>query len=834
MTVEGARADAPVAGAGSMSAPRRLRLELLGQVAAVLVPAALFAVYAWNTWQGTWRDSATELNRSADAVAEYARRVLDGHALRLDRANDLLAGRDDAHIRAEEARLHQAFRRIAGQPGEGKPPISIFVFDAEARMLVSANVHPVPTRNDYSEREFNQVLRDPAAPEPHVSGVQVGRLDRRAFFALSRRRAPSGAAPPGSYEGILNVSIFVEEASAELRRMAAERDDILSLVLQDGRVLARSRLPEGDLTSLRVSPESPMALAMARGEPRALVSGRSTLDGERRLAAYRAVEGWPVYVSVARPRAAIIARWRQRAVPQAVTALASAAALLAIGAAARRRRRLAEGTAATLAAANQALERRVSDRTAALTEARQRAEEAATERAAILSQLAEGVIVADAEGRISFVNDAAARIHGTADLGASPADYAATYNLLTEQGLPYPSDELPLSRAVLRGEVVTDARWRIRQPGGTEVVAAGSARPLRDAEGRQIGAVLTLRDETARLRAELALSASEAEFRAIFDTAAAGVTEVNVRTGRYIRVNRRFCELVGRSEQDILGGGLGPDDISHPDDRPISVVAMAAAAANGRYEADKRYLRADGDVVWVRVSGAVAARDESGQPTRTVAVVQDVTERRQAERRQALLVAELNHRVKNVLATVQAIANQTLRGAGGDPARFAADFTGRLGVLARAHDLLTANAWQAAELGALARAALAPWLATEASRVVLTGLDGVRIGPRQAQALVLGLHELATNAAKHGALSRPAGQVLLGGMPAPEDRLRLTWQEKGGPAVPGVPSRKGFGTRLLERGLASDLGPDARVTLFYAAEGLLAEILFRADGQDDA
>jgi PAS domain S-box-containing protein len=492
-----------------------------------------------------------------------------------------------------------------------------------------------------------------------------------------------------------------------------------------------------------------------------------------------------------------------------------------------------DAEAAVLSAANLALERRVRERTAALSLSQQLAEQAAAERVAILSQLAEGVIVADEAGLVTFVNDAAARIHGVAELGVAPTGYAQHYHLMTEDGRPHPWEDLPLTRAVVKGEVVSDARWRIRRPDGAEVVAAGSARPLRDAEGRQVGAVLTLRDETARHHAELALAASEAEFRAIFDTAAVGVTEVCVATGRYIRVNRRFCELVGQTEQTIIGDGLGPIDLTHPEDRGISAVAQAAVSADGRHEAEKRYVFPTGEVIWVRVSAAVAARDDQGRPTRTVAVVQDVTERRQAERRQALLMAELNHRVKNVLATVQAIANQTLRGAGGDPARFAADFTGRLSVLARAHDLLTANAWQAAELGALARAALAPWLAAESSRVELTGLDGVHIGPRQAQALVLGLHELATNAAKHGALSRPRGQVALRGVPEAENRLRLSWQEQGGPVLAGQPSRRGFGTRLLERGLASDLGPDARVTLTYAPDGLVAEILFRADGPDD-
>jgi PAS domain S-box-containing protein len=129
----------------------------------------------------------------------------------------------------------------------------------------------------------------------------------------------------------------------------------------------------------------------------------------------------------------------------------------------------------------------------------------AAEQTAILSQLAEGVIVADPDGRIRFVNEAAGRLHGVAVLDVGPADYAQTYHLLTSDGLPHPPETLPLARAVLHGETVTEERWRIRRPDGTEVIAVGSARPVQAPDGTGLGAVLTLRDDTARAQAEVAL-----------------------------------------------------------------------------------------------------------------------------------------------------------------------------------------------------------------------------------------------------------------------------------------------------------------------------------------
>jgi two-component sensor histidine kinase len=211
-------------------------------------------------------------------------------------------------------------------------------------------------------------------------------------------------------------------------------------------------------------------------------------------------------------------------------------------------------------------------------------------------------------------------------------------------------------------------------------------------------------------------------------------------------------------------------------------------------------------------------------------------ERDQAERRRALLVAELNHRVKNTLATVQSLAAQTAKGAEGDIERFAQDFAGRLQALARAHDLLTASAWEGSTLGTVAAQALAPWSGHGRLRVTDGGGGAGVVGPHQALALVLGLHELATNAAKHGALSRPGGGVaVLLSADAGGGVLRLDWTESGGPPLPGgPPPRRGFGMRLLERGLAHDLGAGSAVRLRFEPEGLRAEIRFVPAGDKGA
>jgi len=179
----------------------------------------------------------------------------------------------------------------------------------------------------------------------------------------------------------------------------------------------------------------------------------------------------------------------------------------------------------------------------------------AAERSAILGQIAEGVIVTDAAGRITFVNEAAARIHGMARLEIGADDYAQTYRLFTENGEPYRSQDLPLARAV-RGETVTEARWLIRRP-DAEVLAIGSARPVLAADGRQIGAVLTLRDESAREMAEAMVRHSEARYRSLFESIDVGFCVFEMKFEgdravdyRFLEVNPAFERLTGLEDAE--------------------------------------------------------------------------------------------------------------------------------------------------------------------------------------------------------------------------------------------------------------------------------------------
>jgi two-component sensor histidine kinase len=212
--------------------------------------------------------------------------------------------------------------------------------------------------------------------------------------------------------------------------------------------------------------------------------------------------------------------------------------------------------------------------------------------------------------------------------------------------------------------------------------------------------------------------------------------------------------------------------------------------------------------------------DASGVFLGHIGSVVDITDRKLEEERRNLLVGELNHRIRNNLALVQSLVVQTLKGS--DEAEAAgATISARLRALADAHDTLTRGDWQRAALRQLVERAVAPFHGEGSPRFDLKGPD-LAVSARTAVALSLSLHELATNAAKYGALSNATGRVAIAWSTAREgDRFILEWREHGGPAIT-PPERAGFGSRLIERSVRGELS--ATVETDYAPEGLTCTI----------
>jgi two-component sensor histidine kinase len=217
-------------------------------------------------------------------------------------------------------------------------------------------------------------------------------------------------------------------------------------------------------------------------------------------------------------------------------------------------------------------------------------------------------------------------------------------------------------------------------------------------------------------------------------------------------------------------------------------------------------------------------RDKDGVVVQQFISLVDLTRYKNEQAQSKILIQELNHRVKNTLATVQSIAAQALRSSD-DPEVVREAIESRLFALSCSHDLLTRESWEGAGLFDLVNEALKPFGISNgrAGRVVIAG-DNVRVSPRTALALGIALHELATNAVKYGAFSNELGSVDIAWSIVPQagtNRLILHWLEKGGPPVT-PPTRTGFGSRVLVRGLAHEL--NATVQLDYRPDGLSCTI----------
>lgn len=451
---------------------------------------------------------------------------------------------------------------------------------------------------------------------------------------------------------------------------------------------------------------------------------------------------------------------------------------------------------------------------------------------------------------------------------------------------------------------------------------------------------------TERKRAEEVLLQSEAEFRALFELSGVGQVQTDAAALRFVRVNRKFCEITGYSPEELAS--ITASDLTHPDDRAASD-ALWARVRSGElpeFSIEKRYVRKDGSPVWVHVS-ANLLRDANGRPWLTAGLIEDITERRKAEdavrtseerlrlalkagdmgawewdldtgelvwdrslydligldhrtrptlerffsllhaddrprageavasilsgdesalsrefrivradgvmrwlrsagtiqhtatgQRRAigvymdvteskardehllLLMRELAHRSKNQLAMVQAIARQTTRQSESFEA-FDRQFSARIQALAECNDILMKRDWQGAPITDIVHSQMKVFGAYQ-SQIETRGAP-ITLSSAATQNVGLALHELATNALKYGALSRPAGKVTIGWevVFAPEQKLRIVWREEGGPPA-RWPERKGFGSVVLERATPAALNGTGR--LDYSPEGLRWEL----------
>jgi PAS domain S-box-containing protein len=299
-------------------------------------------------------------------------------------------------------------------------------------------------------------------------------------------------------------------------------------------------------------------------------------------------------------------------------------------------------------------------------------------------------------------------------------------------------------------------------------------------------------------------------------------TDAKVPDNPIIFANDSFLSLTGYDREEVLGQSFkflmtrGTD--------PVELAELESEfQGNSDRSSENRYRRKDGSEFWA-ATFISPVRDDSGNVVQHFASFVDLTEHKQEQADAKMLIDELNHRVKNTLATVQSIAWQALRNAS-DPEAIRESIESRLFALSRSHDLLTRENWKSAGLLDLVKAALEPFGVADgrAERFIIKGKN-LRLTPKATLALGIALNELATNAVKYGAFSNDMGSIVIAWTierRSDGNRLLLHWQEKDGPPV-SPPSHKGFGSQVIERGLAQEL--DAKVLLDYRADGLVSTI----------
>lgn len=419
----------------------------------------------------------------------------------------------------------------------------------------------------------------------------------------------------------------------------------------------------------------------------------------------------------------------------------------------------------------------------------------------ILSQVGDVVIATDKEQRITYLNAAARRTYRVdhSDALGKPVSflYASVW--------PRPGDEAAAIRELRecgewRGEQVHIARDGARLNVEIEMT------PLRQIDGEVTGHLAVIRDVTERHKIDKKLRLSEIRYRRLFEAAHDGVVLIDPGTCKIIDANPFMTHMLGYSRDELIGKELFEIGLLADEAASKAMVEELKRSSRIRYQ-DLPLEGQDGLHHDVEV---VANLYEEGGHSVIQCNVRDITDRKKAEEHVKLLIAEVNHRARNLLSVVMAVANQTATS--GDPKTFTTRLSDRIDGLAAGQDLLVESEWQGVEIIDLVRTQLSPFKDLIGTRVLIDG-PPARLTPVAAQGIGMALHELATNAAKYGALSNLDGTVRIGWLieHTSKPSFLMSWEEDGGPKVT-VPTREGFGSIVVRRMAAAAINGLAEMT----------------------
>lgn len=429
----------------------------------------------------------------------------------------------------------------------------------------------------------------------------------------------------------------------------------------------------------------------------------------------------------------------------------------------------------------------------------------------LLASSGDCIKILDLDGKLIFMTEGGQRIMEVSD-----------FSLI--EGCPWPDFWQDQGNVEAKAAIETAKAGKIAHFNGFATTMKGTGKwwdvtvsPIFDENGKVEKLLSVSRDVTAEHEARTAIKASEARFQKFAQVMPNQVWSATA-DGQLDWFNDVVFDYSGLRFEELRGTGWA--QMVHPDDIGDAAEKWAAALAGGKpYQTEFRLRQSDGVWRW-HLARAMPIRNSGGEVDRWVGTNTDIEEHKAAQEEQRLLSLELDHRMKNMLAIVSAISHQSFRGSE-TKEEAQTIFNARLKALAVAHDALQATSWVSASMTHVVQAALQPHRTGEGS-IRTTGPE-IILTSKQALSLALTLHELATNAAKYGSLSAASGKVDLTWQAGNGGNAvsGFAWRESGGPTVI-APTRKGFGTLLIERTLAADFG--GKVVIDYTPSGLVCQL----------
>jgi PAS domain S-box-containing protein len=431
-----------------------------------------------------------------------------------------------------------------------------------------------------------------------------------------------------------------------------------------------------------------------------------------------------------------------------------------------------------------------------------------------------GVYIVDRDGLLIRYNERAVELWGRAPILSDPqARYCGAFRAYRLDGEPIPADEVPIVEVLRTGQACIDREIVIERPDGTRITALANIRPLFSETGELMGAVNCFQDITERKNVEEATRESERRLRQLLEGLPAAIYTTDA-SGRITFYNDAAVELWGCEPQIEVAAWCGSWRLYYPDGTPmphdLCPMALTLKRRHSTKGSEAVAERPDGTRV-AFMAYPTLLHDSAGAVTGAVNMLVDITEQKASEQQLRVLASEVDHRAKNMLAVIQAVVHLTQAETVAD---FKSAIDGRISALSRAHTLLSSGRWQGADLRKIVQEELIPYSGEENLRVAIDG-PSLSVSPQLAQSLAMVVHELATNAAKHGAIHQPGGRIDLRWWGTPGDRLLFRWTERQcAPAQ--EPSRKGFGLSIIEGAVRQQLGGTLEIE--WRTDGFRCEI----------